>query len=143
MRPVLLLGLAIVLIAADDKKPAVTAEVKVKAVVPAKLESFKGRTLEVMLFKYDPRLADRAADLVDRYEAKDFAHTKGTDTVKVFSLGKKEKLDETRGYYLTLFILDGKTRTHIGECEHARGFARVLTGTAPNEVSATFREVKR
>ena len=142
MRPVLL-GLAVVLIAADDKKPVVTAEVKVKAVVPARLESFKGHTLEVMLFKYDPRLADKAADLVERYESKDFAHTKGADTVKVFSLGKKEKLDEARGYYLTLFLLDGKTRTHIGECEHARGFAKVLTGTSPNEVSATFREVKR
>jgi hypothetical protein len=143
MRPVLLFGLAVVLIAADDKKPVVTAEVKVKAVVPARLESFKDRTLEVLLYKYDPRLADTTADLVDRYEVKNFAHTRGTDTVKVFSLGKKEKLDEKKGYYLTLFILDGKTRTHIGECEHARGFARVLTGTAPNEVSATFREVKR
>ena len=143
MRPLLLFALAISLIAADDKKPVVTAEVKVKAVVPAKLESFKGRTLEVLLYKYDPRLADAAADLVERYEVKKFEHTKGTDTVKVFSLGKKEKLDEKKGYYLTLFLLDGRTRTHIGECEHARGFAKVLTGTAPNEVSATFREVKR
>jgi hypothetical protein len=143
MRPALLFGLAVALIAADDKKPAVTAEVKVKAIVPAKLASFKDRTLEVLLYKYDPRLADRAADLVDRYEVKNFAHTRGADTVKEFTLGKKEKLDEKKGYYLTLFILEGKTRTHIGECDHAKGFARVLTGTAPNEVSATFREVKR
>ncbi|MGL4550231.1 MAG: hypothetical protein ACRC33_03505 [Gemmataceae bacterium] len=136
----LLLALAA---SADDKKPEATAEVKAKIVVPGALESFMGRTLEVQLFQYDPRAADLPADLVDRYELKPFAHGKGADTVKEFALGGKHKLDGAKGYYLTLFVLDGKARTHIGACDHAGAFAKVLTGGAPNQVRATFREVKR
>lgn len=135
--------LAVVLGLAEDKKADPVVEVKAKVVVPGKLASFKNRTLEVLLFRYDPRLADAAADQVDRYEIKDFAHTTGTDTVREFSIGKKEKIDPERRYYITLFILEGKTRTHIGECDHARGFAKVLNDGNPREVKATFREVKR
>jgi hypothetical protein len=134
----LLLGVAF----AEDKKDP-TAEVKVKIVVPKTLESFKGRKLEVLLFKYDPLIADKAADLVDSFEDKTFAHTQGTDTVKELSLGGKAKLEERRSYYVTLFILDGKTRTHMGDCEHAKGFAKVLTNGQPNVIKATFRELKK
>ncbi|MFQ3650286.1 MAG: hypothetical protein SNJ75_08140 [Gemmataceae bacterium] len=129
-------------LSADDKKEP-TAELKVKIVVPKTAHSFKGRTLEVRLFKYDPLIADKAADQVDIYEEKNFAHSQGTDTVKEFSLGGKAKLDERRSYYVTLYILDGKDRTHIGECEHAKGFAKVLTNGQPNAVKAIFRELKK
>lgn len=130
-----------VVFAEDKKEP--TAEVKATIVVPKTVESFKGRTLEVRLYKYDPLIADKAADLVDIIEEKNFAHTKGNDTVKELSLGKKAKLEERRSYYVTLFILDGKDRTHMGDCEHAKGFAKVLTNGQPNVIKAIFRELKK
>jgi hypothetical protein len=127
--------------AEENKEPS--AELKVKIIVPKTVASFKGRTLEVRLFKYDPLIADKAADQVDLYEEKNFSHTQGSDTIKEFRLGEKAKLEERRSYYVTLYIVDGKERTHIGECEHAKGFAKVLTNGQPKAIQATFRELKK
>jgi hypothetical protein len=126
---------------AEEPKEA-TAEVQIKITIPQSVASFKGRTLEARLYKYDPLLADKAADLVELHEEKQFSHSQGKETVKEFRLGSKAKLEERRSYYLTLFILDGKTRTHIGECTHAKGFAKVLTQGQPSQVHAVFRELK-
>lgn len=123
--------------------PADTAEVTVTATVPAEAASFTGRVLEARLYKYDPRIADRPADLVEKVEVKGFSHTNGKATVKELSLGKKEKLEPTKGYYLTLFVLDGGKRTHMGKCEHVKEpFNKVLTMGHPRKVKAALTEIK-
>jgi hypothetical protein len=139
MRAVLLLlVLAPFCAAAED-----TAEVKITATVPADTASFTGRVLEVRLYRYDPRLADRMADLVEKVEVKGFAHSKGKATVKELALGRKEKLDAKMGYYLTLFVLDGGKRTHMGKCDHVKEpFNKVLTMGNPRKVKAAINEIK-
>ncbi len=128
----------------EKKAEDMTARVSGTATVPADVESFTGRVLELRLYKYDPRIAGKAADLVEVVTVKDFAHTKGKATAKEFSLGKKEKLDDTKGYYLTLFVLDGKERTHMGQCDHVKEpFNKVLTKGMPREVKATLKPIKR
>jgi hypothetical protein len=120
-----------------------SAEVRGVATVPADAESFKGRILEVRLYRHDPRIADKAADLVEMITVKNFSHEKGKATKKEFSLGKKDKLNESMGYYITLFVLDGTSRTHMGKCDHVKEpFNKVLTNGNPREVKATLNPVK-
>ena len=57
-----------------------------KFVVPADLASFAGRTVEIRLYKFDPRLADASAELVEKLEIKDFAHAQGQETKKAFTM---------------------------------------------------------
>src|SRR5262245_51194662 len=126
---VLLLVLAPLCAAAEDN-----AEVTITATVPADTASFTGRVLEARLYKYDPRLADSKADLVEKVEVKGFAHTKGKATVKELALGKKEKVDPKKRYYVTLFVLDGGKRTHMGKCDHVKELPnKVLTMGNPRK----------
>jgi hypothetical protein len=100
--------------------------------------------LEVRLYQHDPRIAGKNADLVELVEVKDLAHTQGTETKKTFVLGAKANLEPKLGYYVTVFVLEGKQRTHIGECEHAKkNLCRVLTDGQPNKISLILREVKK
>jgi hypothetical protein len=77
--------------------------------------------LEIRLYKHNPRIADRPADLVEKVEVKDFAHTQGKETTREFVIGAKENLEPKLGYYVTLYILDKGQRTHIGECADGQG----------------------
>jgi len=126
---------------AEDK--AETSKVVGTFVFPQDIGTFEGRLLEIRLYKYDPRLADKAADLVEKLEFKDFKHTKGTETKKEFTIGAKEKLESNRNYYMTFFVLDGNTRTHMGKCEHDKnGIGKVLTNGQPAKVAVEFAEIK-
>ena len=134
---------------AADVEPAEKLDPKSSAVrgtatVPADAESFTGRVLEIRLYKHDPRIADKAADLVEVVTVKDFAHTKGKATAKPFTLGKKEKPEGGRGYYRPLCVLDGKDRTHMRKYDHVKEpFNKVLTNGNPREVKATLSPIKR
>ena len=147
MRALVLLLAAPFAFAADAEPPAKadgTAQVTGTATVPAEAESFKDRVLEIRLYKHDPRLADKRAALVEKVEIKGFSHAKGKATSKAFALGKKEKLEPAMGYYLTLFVLDGTKRTHMGKCDHVKDpFNKVLTKGNPSKVKATLSEIKR
>jgi len=121
----------------DDKNTKVTGTVT----VPKTADSFDKKVLELRLYEYDPRLADVAATLIDTVEKKDIAHTKGTDTVEKFEIGTKGKLRADRKYYMTVFVLDGKNRTHIGEADGKPGLAKVLTD-GPREVKFVARPVR-
>lgn len=126
--------------AADNESTKVTGT----ATVPKSVASFEKLTLEVRLYAYDPRIADKPADLVDKLEIKNFKHAMGTDTVEKIELGAKGKLDPNLGYYITTFVLDGKERAFIGDIQHAPdGFAKVLTGGQPREITATVRSLKK
>ena len=128
---------------ADEKKDDANTKVTGTVTVPKAVESFDKRVLELRLYEYDPRIADKGADLVELVEKKDFAHKKGTDTVEKFVIGAKGKLRADRRYYLTVFVLDGNTRTHIGELDHAmKGLGKVLTDGQPRDVKATVRPVR-
>jgi hypothetical protein len=143
MRCVICSCLILVLGSAAVSQEKASTKVQGTLVVPKDLASFAGRLLEIRLYKYDPRLADRAADLVEKVEIKDFAHTEGTETKKTFVIGAKGEIEPKRAYYVTLFVLDGNKRTHIGDADHAKkNLCRVLTDGQPNQITMVIRSVK-
>lgn len=143
MRPCCVLLLALALPAAAQEK-AETAKVEGTFVIPKEVGSFAGRVVEIRLYKYDPRIADRAADLVEKVELPDFAHAAGTETKKAFVVGAKADLDPRASYYLTFFVLDGGKRTHMGKCRHDKqGIGKVLTNGHPRAVTVDVAEIKR
>lgn len=113
-------------------------------IVPKDLPTFPGRTLELKPFSYDPRVAGKAADLVESVELKNFKHEFEAETKKEFPIGAKGELKANARYYLTAFVLDGKDRTHIGQCDHVKEpFNKVLPDGNPREVTARFKEVAK
>jgi hypothetical protein len=111
-------------------------------VIPKEVASFEGRRVEIRLYKYDSRLADRPADLVEKVELKDFSHTTGKETRKEFVIGAQGELDSRMAYYVTLFILDGDKRTHMGRCVHdKKGIGSVLTHGQPNAITLEVSEI--
>lgn len=122
----------------EDKE---TAKVTGTIVLPKELDSFDGRVVEIQLFKIHPLLADAPADLVEKVELKDFAHTKETETKKEFVIGAKAKLESDKKYYVTLFILKDGKRTHIGEVP-GKFLCTVLTNGEPNKVTLKVRSVR-
>lgn len=128
-------------IAADDVVEDDTARVTGTLRLPADLDSFAGRRLEIRLYKIHPLLADAPADLVDLVEVKDFGHEKGVETKQAFEIGGKAALESDKSYYLTCFVLDGEARSHIGETPE-KDLCKVLTQGHPREVTLTARAVR-
>lgn len=124
------------------EKEEKTTRVEGTLVVPARLESFEGRVVEIRLYEFDPFLADVAATLIEKLELKNYSHTKGKARRTPFVVGAKGKLNERMRYYVTLFILQGGKRTHIGECAHRKGLCTVLTGGQPRTITMTVRPVR-
>ena len=126
----------------DDKKNS--AKVEGVFVIPKEVASFDGRLVEIRLYQYDPRIAGKAADLVEKVEFRDFSHTAGKETKKEFVIGAKADVDPKRSYYVTFFILEKEKRTHMGKCDHDKdGIGKVLTNGQPKIVSIKVAEIKR
>ncbi len=124
----------------EDKK---TAKVTGTFTIPKTVPDIKGQTVEILLFKYDTRIAGKAADLVEKIEIKDFKHESGKETSQEFTIGAKANLEEAMGYYITLFILKDGNRTHMGEAEHApKNLCKVLTMGNPNKIKITVLPVR-
>jgi hypothetical protein len=106
--------------AAKAKK---TPDLTVTGLVPASLGSFQG-VAHVMVYEYDPRLADVAATLI---VSKDIAvsHTKGTGT-KIEATFPKIKTVERRRYYTVMNVYSdaAKTRRVMGTGEFGRIFGK-------------------
>ncbi|GGO66026.1 MliC family protein [Bowmanella pacifica] len=120
----------------------VAAQVVGEFVIPKSVGSFDGRRLELVLFKYDPRIADKAAQRVDSLVIEDFSHVQEFVTQQDFVLGQNIKLDPQQGYYLTLFVLDGQRRTHMGMCQHSPdNLCKVLTQGGPLQVDFVINPV--
>lgn len=128
-------------LAADDEVDDASARVTGAVVVPAELAGFAGRTLELQLFKIHPLLADAPAELVDTVVIGDFGHVKGEVSRKSFEIGRAARVDPELKYYLTCFILDGQTRTHIGETPE-KELCKVLTQGHPRVAEFTVRPVR-
>ena len=127
--------------ATQDKQ---TTKVEGTFIIPQDIASFDGRVVEIRLYRHDPRIADKPADLVEKVDLTDFSHAKGKETRKDFTIGAKGNLDPKMGYYVTLFILQKDKRTHIGECEHSkRDLCKVLTNGEPNKITMNVREVRK
>jgi hypothetical protein len=120
---------------------APTTLVTGKLRVPADVEAFSDRTADLLLFEYDPRLADAPARQVDHVAIKPFGHEKGKETSVDFRIGTGT-INTSRSYYVTAFVLDGTTRTHIGELDGKSGMNKVLTNGNPREITLIVRAVK-
>jgi hypothetical protein len=127
---------------ADDKKADNSTKVTGAVIVPKDVTSFDGRVLELRLYAYDPRVAGKAADLVEKVEIKDFTHVTGTETKKEFTIGAKGELKENTKYYVTAFVLKGEDRTHIGQADHVKQpLNKVITDGNPREITIRFKEI--
>lgn len=126
----------------DDKKEDKTTKVTGTFTVPKEQESFEKLTLEIRLYEYDTRAAGKAADLVEKVEVKNFKHEMGKETVEKFEIGAKGMIKEGKGYYLTVYVLDGETRKSRGDLENDKGLGKVLTNGQPREVKVTARQIK-
>lgn len=111
--------------------------------VPAVLDSIQGQRLEIRVFAHESARADRAAKQIGALDIKDFAHAKGTETRRHFTLKLDAKRDEAMRYYATFFILDGSRRTHMGGCAHRPGdLCSILSKDDPGVLSVTFKPVQ-
>ena len=139
----LMIGLVSVMSVATQADEKATSKVAITMVIPETVASIPGNTLEIRLYKYDPRIAGKPADLVEKIERKKVAHTKGKATTTKLVIGAKAALDARKNYYVTLFLLKDGKRTHIGEKDGKRGLCKVLTGGNPNKVKMVVRSVRR
>ena len=138
--PLFIIGSLPLLSAANggDFSTKVTATVK----LPESLDSFSGRTLELRLYEYDPLMADGSATLVEKITKKDFSHSKGKSTQLKIVIGAKGKVTSRRNYYLTVYVLNGEKRTHIGEKNGKSGLCKVLTNGHSRKVKLVVRAVR-
>jgi hypothetical protein len=136
------LALSFAPIRAEDKKPDTSTKVTGVVIVPKDVASFDGRVLELRLYAIEKNIADKAADLVEKVEIKDFTHETGKETKKEFTIGAKGELKPNHRYYITAFVLRGDNRTHIGQADHVKEpFNKVLTDGSPREVTIRFKEI--
>lgn len=118
--------------------PGVTGTV----VIPKTVAAFDDHQLEILLFEYDPRLADVSATLIDKFVAEKFGHVADEETAVKFQVGSKLQPREDRSYYITVFVLKDGQRTHIGERDGKSGLCKVLTNGEPREVKMVVRPVR-
>src|SRR4051812_37073427 len=84
-----LAGCLVAVLAAPAAAAPKTTRVEGVCLIPAKEASFKGRVLEVRLYRHDPEIADRPATLVDKVLVRNLSHTRGIRTRKKFVIGSK------------------------------------------------------
>ena len=138
-----ILGVLLVLSETNAKPPKVPkAHVSGKVLIPKKLESFENLTLEIRLYKFNPLIADKGADLVEKKQWMKLNHKKGSQSAIDFDLGQKATLDTRMHYYLTIFLLDGNNRTHIGEIDGKRGLNKVINNGKSKNVKIILRAVR-
>lgn len=126
----------------DKKKDDPTTKVTGTFTIPKEQASFEKLTLVIELFEYDPKVADQRAESVEKLEVKDFKHEMGKETVQKFEVGAKGMIKEGKGYYLTIYVMDGDSRVVRGDLEHDKGLGKVLTNGQPREVKATAFQIK-
>jgi hypothetical protein len=123
------------------ERPLDSAATRVNVLIPKTCASFDGQKLDLRLYEYDPLLADVGADLVGQVTLQ-VSHTQGTDSKLAIRLGQQHQLRPKRSYYVTLFILQGDARTHMGEQDGERGLCHVLTEGNPRQVTMIVRSLK-
>jgi hypothetical protein len=133
-----LLALAIQLPAAESAKVTGTL------VTPKTVKAYAGLELEIRLYEYHPFIADKPADLLGKFNQKNYAHKTGAETKTQFIIGDASNIKKGMSYYITCFILDAKgKRILMGEKEGKRGLCKVLTGGNPNKVNLILRDLRK
>lgn len=141
---VLLLVLSILSVAVgDESKKDTSTKVTGTITFPSDHPAANKLKFQILLYEYDPQLADVSATLIEKVEFKDFTHAAGKVTEKKFEIGAKGKLNEQKGYYLASFLLDGDNRVSMGELDNDKGgIGKVLTKGQPREVKITAKPVQ-
>jgi hypothetical protein len=135
---VLLIGLSTVSTAVGQQ----TGTVIVTVQIPAKLDSFEDRALEVQLFEADSRAADKPSWQIEKY-FQPIRHKTGKNTTQIISLGAKAAINPELRYYVTTFVLDAAgQRTHIAERDGKTGLCYVLTDGNPAKVVMIARDAR-
>jgi hypothetical protein len=141
MRRIAAVGLLLSIAATAMALAPQSTTVLVTIQVPAKVDSFKDRQLEVLLYETDPRVADRAATQVDKY-LQPIYHDNGKDTTRIISIAAKAAINPQLRYYVTVFVVDAAgNRTHIGERDGKSGLSYVLTDGSPYIITMIARPV--
>lgn len=123
-------------------KPLAAGGVQGVLLIPENVGSFQDHALEILLWEYDPLLADASATLVDKFLVEKYSHNEGQATETPFAVGSALKPREDRRYYITVFVLKDKNRTHIGELDGKSGLCKVLTQGNPSKVTIIARPVR-
>lgn len=118
------------------------AAVRGSVLIPDELASFANQDLELLLFEYDPRLADVGATQIDKLLMEGVSHEQGKGGVITFELGKGFESRLDRAYYVTCFVLENGNRTHIGELDGQPGLIGVLKLGQPRSLSLHLRAVR-
>jgi hypothetical protein len=121
--------------------PPRTARVNISIQAPAELATVAGQHLDARLYRFDPRLADTPASLIDSAMTP-FAHRTGEATSTLLTLGSDTVPAPDMGYYVTVFVLADGRRTHIGEADGEPGLMRVLTDGHPGKLTVVLRPLR-
>ena len=122
---------------------AESAKVTGTIVTPKTVKAYSGLELEIRLYEYHPFIADKAADLVGKFNQKNYAHKTGAEAKTQFILGDASKIKQGMSYYITCFILDAKgKRILMGENNGKRGLCKVLTEGNPNKIALILRDLR-
>jgi len=124
-------------------KPIAAGLVQGTITIPGSATIEDGQTIEIKFFEFDPRLADVAAKLIDEAILTDIKHESGKTTEVSFAVGKDYEMKKDRRYYITVFVLKDKTRTHIGEIDGKRGLNKVLEDGSRAPVHVFLRDVNK
>lgn len=103
----------------------------------------QGERIELKLFEFDPLLADVSAKLVDERSIDEIKHETGTATEIPFAMGGEYEVRKDRRYYITVFVVQGEARTHIGEIEGKQGLNVVLQDGDRTPVHVVLRQLKK
>lgn len=123
---------------------AESAKVTGTVITPKTVKAYSGLELEIRLYEYDPFLADAAADLIGKFNKKNYTHKNGTESKTQFIIGDASKIKKRKSYYITCFVLDAKgKRILMGEKDAKRGLCKVLTEGNPNKVNLILRDLRK
>ncbi len=122
------------------ERAADSARVDGTFTIPADHADIQGMTLKVILYEYDPFLADAAAKPLDTLELPKLAHKKGKATKLKFTVGKNKKVSSRRQYYVSVRGYRGKEYVYYGKPSHG-GIGKVL-GDGPVEVKYVGKRMK-
>lgn len=127
--------------AEKEKRAADSAQVDGVFTIPADHADLKGMTLRIILYEYNPFLADAGADKLDQLELTKVAHKKGKATTLKFVVGKDKKTRGDRQYYLSVRGYRGKEYVYYGKPGQG-GIGKVLGNGNPVNVAYTGKRMK-
>ena len=91
----------------QEKEDVPPTRVQVTVEIPSELPSFDDTALVAILFEFDPRIADKPADEVDRVVVRHLGHQQGIEQTLRFAIGGKlNNVQAERRYYVSCRIYE-------------------------------------